>query len=622
MLAYNWRSLAFLFLVSALPASMPTALAQHRQFYQSDVWNVRETYATGLRACVVTAAYSDGTSFSLKLTTGAAWPVALQRPSGYQRGQRRVLTLFVDRDLMHEVMAVVDDEGIIRLDLPATEKTLNELSEGKLLEVRSSIGTGRFNLDGASKAIAAGRRCMLESAPHIASTGGPAVAGYVNRSNADSDQRARMDIQEALIWVGLYDGMIDGDIGPRTVSGMQAFMKAIGSDPGRTPSAAELGRLLRMAESEKSKAGFRIIRDERALVAIGIPTRYAPNASARPRGTVYLSADGSLKIDTLHFKPGERTLQDLFEQISKRGPITTIDYAKPPRDGEFVVTGRDTEKHYYFKAVTASDGVFAFSIAHSYSNKDEMSRVAVAMANFFSPLSLLDRKPDKDQPSVTPETGVSNSNPSEKESRGGSGTGFIVSSSSHILTNAHVVENCLKIEVNRAGEASVLARLVAADKLNDLALLKVNMSAVPLPRFRTAPRIGEAVNVFGFPLAGILATSGNFTAGNVTATSGLLDDTRMLQISAPLQSGNSGGPLLDQSGYVIGIIVSKLNVMKMFKHTGDLAQNVNFAIKSSAALSFLETNNVVAQMASEPSPKSSADVADMAKTFTVYIQCH
>ncbi|MGI8568125.1 MAG: S1 family peptidase, partial [Methylocella sp.] len=69
------------------------------------------------------------------------------------------------------------------------------------------------------------------------------------------------------------------------------------------------------------------------------------------------------------------------------------------------------------------------------------------------------------------------------------------------------------------------------------------------------------VAAFGFPLAGLLATSGNFTLGNVTAVAGLGDDTRILQISAPVQPGSSGGPLLDYSGNVVGVVEGKLNAI-------------------------------------------------------------
>jgi serine protease Do len=95
----------------------------------------------------------------------------------------------------------------------------------------------------------------------------------------------------------------------------------------------------------------------------------------------------------------------------------------------------------------------------------------------------------------------------------------------------------------------------------------------------------------------------------------------MLQISAPVQPGNSGGPLLDQSGNLVGVVVAKLNALKVAAATEDLAQNVNFAIKSGVALSFLEANSLGPIPSTNAQPLQPADIAERAKSFSVYIEC-
>jgi S1-C subfamily serine protease len=127
--------------------------------------------------------------------------------------------------------------------------------------------------------------------------------------------------------------------------------------------------------------------------------------------------------------------------------------------------------------------------------------------------------------------------------------------------------------------------------------------------------------VYGFPLAGYLAR-GNFTVGTVTALSGFGGDTRVLQISAPVQIGNSGGPVLDQFGNIIGVVVSKLTVFFTAETLKDLPQNVNFAIKAATAISFLEANNVRPKMLDSTEPISPADIAERAKSFTAQVICH
>ena len=202
-----------------------------------------------------------------------------------------------------------------------------------------------------------------------------------------------------------------------------------------------------------------------------------------------------------------------------------------------------------------------------------------------------------------------------------SGTGILVSANGNLLTNEHVVRGCTEILVNKAGLPSASARVVAVDQANDLALLQTNMQVEVRPVFRKAARLGENVFVYGFPLAGLLATSGNFTAGNITATAGIGDDIRLLQISAPVQPGNSGGPLLDVSGSIVGIVVSKLDALKFANVTKDLPQNVNFAIKSSVAIDFLESHGVTVQLNANAQSLGPADVAERAGAFTLHLVC-
>src|SRR5208283_1893121 len=109
----------------------------------------------------------------------------------------------------------------------------------------------------------------------------------------------------------------------------------------------------------------------------------------------------------------------------------------------------------------------------------------------------------------------------------------------------------------------------------------------------------------------------NFTQGNVTATNGIGDDSRYLQISAPVQAGNSGGPLLDQNGNLVGVVSSKLNALKVAIQDGDLPQNVNFAIKSAMLTTFLDSNRISFQSAAAPGkPLDPADLADLAKAIS------
>ena len=166
------------------------------------------------------------------------------------------------------------------------------------------------------------------------------------------------------------------------------------------------------------------------------------------------------------------------------------------------------------------------------------------------------------------------------------GSGFFVGAG-HIVTNSHVVRGCGSL----ATASGTPLKFIVSDDRTDLALLQTTGTKPPgSATFRHEDAaLGKLIIVFGFPLAGLLSTSGNVTTGTISATSGIRDNPRNFQITAPVQPGNSGGPLLDQSGNVVGMVVSKLNAMKAANLTGDVPQNVNFAIKGREIVAFLKS---------------------------------
>ena len=203
-----------------------------------------------------------------------------------------------------------------------------------------------------------------------------------------------------------------------------------------------------------------------------------------------------------------------------------------------------------------------------------------------------------------------------------SGTGFVVSRQGHVLTNFHVIENCSEVRGN-VGKGIESLSVVASDRANDLAVLKSNSFVGNFARFREdqGMRAGDSVVVVGYPLSGVLTSLANVTTGSVTALAGMRDDVRFYQISAPVQPGNSGGPVLDQSGNVVGVVVSKLDAAAVFMITGDIPQNVNYAIKGSVARNFLHTHGVRYVTASSSHDLKPADIGERANKYTIALEC-
>ncbi len=195
-----------------------------------------------------------------------------------------------------------------------------------------------------------------------------------------------------------------------------------------------------------------------------------------------------------------------------------------------------------------------------------------------------------------------------------SGTGFFINKY-NLVTNYHVISGCEKIKLLK-NQFKSDAKIAFIDKINDLAVLSSRKSNSNILQFRDKNRIriGETIIAMGYPLGELLGNNIKLTTGNISSLTGLFNDSSKLQLTAPIQSGNSGGPLLDIYGNVIGVVYAKLN--------NEIAQNVNLAIKAYTLRMFLDTNSVKYQTNSKNVKKEIVDIAERAKNGIVQIICY
>jgi len=214
--------------------------------------------------------------------------------------------------------------------------------------------------------------------------------------------------------------------------------------------------------------------------------------------------------------------------------------------------------------------------------------------------------------------------PNRRAQRVSTGTGFLIADGL-VMTNQHVIDGCDRIILHTpSGQWLAATPPARADARLDLALLTVPGLVGPALPFRQGPalRRGEGVVAYGFPLAGLLSSEPKLTRGEVNGLRGLRDNPDQFQISAEVQPGNSGGPLLDMQGHVVGVIVSKLNAQRLAQSTGDIAQNVNFAVQGPTAIAFARRAGVTPRLAGSTGRElSTADVGDLAHRSTLFIRC-
>jgi S1-C subfamily serine protease len=202
-----------------------------------------------------------------------------------------------------------------------------------------------------------------------------------------------------------------------------------------------------------------------------------------------------------------------------------------------------------------------------------------------------------------------------------SGTGFFITDDGYLVTNEHVAGNGAQVRlVTSAGLIS--ANVVKVDAANDLALLKAEGKFVALPVAPSrAVKLGSTVATVGFPNIGLQGFAPKFARGEIGSLSGPEDNARYFQISVPVQPGNSGGALVDERGNVVGIVSAKLSSKAALFTSGSLPENVNYAVKSSFLLSFLESVPEVAAKLKDPNAKDMKfdDVVEQIKEATVLV---
>jgi uncharacterized protein len=230
----------------------------------------------------------------------------------------------------------------------------------------------------------------------------------------------------------------------------------------------------------------------------------------------------------------------------------------------------------------------------------------------------------------------------EPAPQSGTGSGFFVSKLGHVITNAHVVKGCNRITVGDDANKQVLAEIINTDGRNDLALLKLSnldmasaesksliqkLSIVVVPLASKGllrsddVRLGEKVLVAGYPYGDFFSNSIKVTTGVVSSTRGAGDDTGQFQLDAAVQPGNSGGPIYDSSGNIVGVVVAQLDKLKMSKAIGSMPENVNFGIKASTVRQFLVASGLPSKNSERTEDKSTEQLAEIASNQALMVMC-
>lgn len=446
----------------------------------------------------------------------------------------------------------------------------------------------------------------------------------------------RLWLQLFLTSAGHWPAVPNVTYSRRLYGAVQELQRSRGEEPTGVMTKPQIDQMLASASSVLSGWRMRWVPHPTRGRQLWVPIGLDLQATRTELGVDFREPRNRfrLKFNAIPAATVRATYEATLREMVASGD--TINF-KVLRSDFFVITGNQGRYSRYVRYHTDGDGILGFDMSWSDDDAPVYGKrlVTVISGSLWAtmtgaPFPTTQRggypweRPTEPEVASQQRPAAPPPAPTAQEPtkvRFSTGSGFFVSKAGHILTNAHVVTDCSTITARSDGSIAVIAQMLARDAANDLAVLKV---AGPVERslsIRPSIRLGEGIAAFGFPHSDLLATTGNFTLGNVTALAGLKDDSRYLQVSAPVQAGNSGGPLVDSSGNVVGVVTAKLDAIRMAAAQGDLPQNVNFAVKASVATSFLDANQITYDAATPGEKLDPADLAERAKKASVFITC-
>jgi len=476
---------------------------------------------------------------------------------------------------------------------------------------------------------------MLCASPAVLSVDAQAATtDLATAYNENTDAGFRVGLQTRLAWTGDYSGKFDGRIGAQTLRAIRDFQARYGFTADGVMDEAFLKAVIARSDIARDAVGYKLTNDRITGARLGLPLSLVASAGDTEVGHMWRSTDGKVEVETVRFAEESYTLAGVYEVLSTPGPSKTITSQQLTETG-FDIRGVDAGREFVIRFAGKDKDLRGFSVAWSDDVDGLVSPYVTVALNSFDAFAGRPREADIGPVAKLFESGraegvafgdhgtadlgrgadATSLTPPAAPGFDSSGTGFVVSKDGWLLTNAHVAKSCKTVLVGDLGEASE----VVVDEDHDLALIKIDAAlGKPLAIVAGKPRLGEDVLALGFPLRSILADSLNVTRGNVSSLMGLRNDANYLQISAAVQPGNSGGPLVDLAGRVVGVVTAKLNAVAVADLTGDIPQSINFAIRPDAAAKFLTDHGIDFQKADTSAPLTSVPDATASVQESIY----
>lgn len=430
------------------------------------------------------------------------------------------------------------------------------------------------------------------------------------RSERALTAQERKDLQIALKWAGFYEAAIDGAFGRGTRGSMRAWQEANGYEPTGVLTTRQRAALLGQYNAVLDGLGMEVVRDEKAGIEIVMPTAEVAFARYEPPFAHY-DEKGTLGARVLLIsQPGDRnTLRGLYD-IMQTLEIVPLEGPREINGNSFELVGENGSIVSQTQVSLQNGEIKGFTLIWPAGDEDRRRRVLAEMAQSLTRLpGVLDPAAgDSDAQAIDLVSGLQVRQPKLTRS------GFFVDDNGTVATTSEVVGACTRVTLDEDTEAKVLT----TDEASGLALLQPEKPLAPLAVARfgaTPPRLQSEVSVAGYSYGGVLSAA-TLTFGSLSDLKGLNGEERLARLSLDAQPGDAGGPVFDEAGRVMGMLLPRAE--------GDrkLPEDVSFALDGAAIREAASAAGLGLETASgNGAAIAPRDLTLQAQGMTVLVSC-
>lgn len=430
------------------------------------------------------------------------------------------------------------------------------------------------------------------------------------RSERALTRPEREALQEALKWEGYYTAAIDGAFGPGTRRAMGAYQAAMAYDQTGVLTSRQRAELLENYAAALARLGIAPLDDPRAGLRVRYPSGLVTAGAVEAPFLRYDSKNGSgVRMLLISQYGDQNTLFGLYD-IMQTLEIVPLEGERQRNRQNFVLTGQSDTLHSYTYAALSNGTVKGFTLIWPPSEARLMRKAAQIMRDSFEPYgdtALDDSATSGTEQRIDLLAGLQIRQADTAQS------GFFVNGSGAVITTTQGISQCGRITLDDEFEASIIAR----DDTAGLALLQPASGLAPLAfaRFRdTQPRLQSEVTLAGYSYGGQLELPA-VSNGKLTDLRGLAGEPGLTRLDLAALPGDAGGPVLDNSGAVIGMLLPREASQRQ------LPAQVSFASNSQQVMQFLQANGIQPQTGADGQTLDAVSLGAMASDMTVLVSC-